>query len=74
VVQALGNAGQFGRLKVAEDKVVLFAFRVVTRLFIPEVQPLLASPPAAQAGEFLAYSATDRVADSREDALPISTP
>jgi len=53
---------------------VLFDVSVVTKLLIPVMQSLFASPPAAQAAEFLAYSATERVAASREAALPISAP
>jgi hypothetical protein len=61
-------------LKVAEDREVPLEFSVLTKLFIPVMQSGLVSPPAAHSGEFLAYSATARVAPSREAASVINAP
>jgi hypothetical protein len=61
-------------LKAAEDKEVALDCSVLTKLFIPVMQSGLVSPPAAHSGEFLVYSATARVAPSREAAVVIKKP
>jgi len=61
-------------LKVAEDREVALEFRVLTKLFIPVMQSGFERPPAAHSGEFLAYSATARVAPCTEAASVINTP